>query len=211
VTVSIKNPSTCGVTDVFVDMNLFLKGTLAAVLSALAFAMAQGSHGNRGCHRTAPALSSGRERTANERSGGVVQEAVRGTEGGAELRPWRGQPLYAEILGQTHAVPAASWGTAGQQHRRANAEDSSSKERAVLQDSEWRPRGRPVHESHLHLPTLRRQPFRLLDRVAETPSRAIPDTLGVDALELPGNTGAKIEFVAWETGCLSHRHLFPLR
>jgi hypothetical protein len=41
--------------------------------------------------------------------------------------------IYAEILGQTHAVPAASWGTAGQQHRRANAEDSSSKERAVLQ------------------------------------------------------------------------------
>lgn len=93
-----------------------------------------------------------------------------------------------------HRLPA-SWGTAGQQHRRANAEDgySSSEERAVLQDSERRSRGRPVHESHLHLPTLRRQPFRLLDRVAETPSRAIPDTLGVDALELPGNTGAKIE------------------
>src|ERR1039457_4620926 len=33
----------------------------------------------------------------------------------------------------------------------------------------------------------------------------------MDALDLPGNTGAKIELVALETGCLSHRHLFPLR
>src|SRR2546430_8279701 len=57
---------------------------------------------SRDVTRTAPALSSGRERATDERSGDVVQKAVRGTEGGAQLRPWQRHPLYAEILGQTH-------------------------------------------------------------------------------------------------------------
>src|SRR6266566_113491 len=91
------------------------------------------SHGSKGCHPNS-ACTFIRSRATDERSGDVVQEAVRGTEGGAQLRPWRGHPLYAEVLGQTHAVPTASWGTTGQQHRRANAEDgySSSEERYVL-------------------------------------------------------------------------------
>ena len=60
----------------------------------------------------------------------------------------------------------------------------------VLQDAEWRQSRRSVHESDPYLRTERSQSVRLSDRVAAARRGVEAEPIGVDALELPRDTGA---------------------
>src|SRR5208337_1692852 len=120
------------------------------------------------------------------RTSRLAHRPVRGKESGAELRSGNGDPVSAQALGAAHAVSAAARGTSGQQHLRAGVEEShpASQKLFVLQDREWGPHRRPVHEPDSHLRTVRRQPLRLPDPVAAACWRVSTEPVRVDALEL---------------------------
>lgn len=67
--------------------------------------------------------------------------------------------------------------------------DSESQKRAVLQDDKRRRGWRSVHEPDPHLRAGRSQSVRLSERVAEACRRVEAASIGVDALELPRNSG----------------------
>src|SRR6516162_4118215 len=94
--------------------------------------------------------------------------AVGRAPGGTELGVGPGHHLYAQALGAADPVSTTSRSAVGFQHCGAGSEegDFTSQGCDVLQDTQWRTRGRPVHEPDPYVRILWRQSVRLYDRVA---------------------------------------------
>ena len=135
--------------------------------------------------RTAPTLSSGQERAADERSGGVV-EKKRFAERKVEPNSGLGEAiLYMQkYWDKLTLFLRRARGTTGQQHRRTNAEDgySSSEERAVLQNARTAPAWAPIMSLIYTCQLCGANPFDYLTSCSDIAEELAPKPCRVDAL-----------------------------